>query len=156
MAVWSVLTLDQVNDTPMRSAERVVMVRDKVSVLAFLFAPLALLRYRLWLAFAAYLVVSAVLAVSEVVLGLPEIIGGAVTLGLHLLVALELSDLRVQKLRRRGYEEAGVVVGRDRDEAERRFFKNWTPRSLRPNVIPPRPSRPGASIIGSFPEPRAS
>lgn len=156
MAVWSVLTLDQINDTPMQSAERVVLVREKVSVLAFLFAPLALLRYRLWLAFAAYVAASLALAASEILLGLPELVGGTVTLGLHLIVALELPALRIRKLRRLGYEEAGIVVGRDRDEAERRFFQRWTPRPLRSGLIPPRPSRPGASIIGSFPEPRAS
>ncbi|MDE1568823.1 DUF2628 domain-containing protein [Aquabacter sediminis] len=156
MAVWSVLILDQVNDTPMQSAERVVLVREKVSLLAFLFAPFALLRYRLWLAFAVFLAASLGLAAIEIALGLPDVVGAAGTLGLHLLVALELPDLRVRKLRRLGYEEAGVVTGRDRDEAERRFFKRWTPRTLRAGFISPRPTRPGASIIGSFPEPRAS
>ncbi len=156
MAVWSVLTLDKVNDTPMRSAEQVVLVREKVSLLALLFAPLVLLRYRLWLAFAGYLTISFSVAVGEWVLGMPEEVGAAITFGLHLLVALELGNLRIMKLRRLGYEEAGVVVGRDRDEAERRFFKNWTPRSASATLIPPRASRPGASIIGSFPEPRAS
>ena len=156
MAVWSVLTLDQINDTPMQSAERVVLVREKVFFLAFLFAPFALLRFRLWLAFAAYLVASGMIAVLELVLGMPEAVGAVMTLGLHLLIALELSSLRIRKLRWLGYEEAGIVTGRDRDEAERRFFQRWTPRPLRSGLIPPRPNRPGASIIGSFPEPRAS
>ncbi|WP_051356587.1 DUF2628 domain-containing protein [Azorhizobium doebereinerae] len=162
MASWTVLTRDVAGDTPVRAAERVVFVRERFSWAALFFAPLVLLRYRLWLVFAAYVAVAVILAVAEHRFGLDDMVTGAVSLGFHVLVALELPALRIRKLRWRGYEEAGVVVARDEMEAEWRFFADWTPptgasghASAPPSAGRRTPARPGP-VIGSLPEPYAS
>lgn len=155
MAIWSVLTYHRVNDTPMQSAERVVFVRESFSVLGLLFAPLVLLRHRLWLATSIYMVLSFLFAMLTW-LGVPEAVESSVMLGLHLLVALELPTLRISKLRRLGYAEAGVVVAGSRDQAERRFFTSWRPGST-PVASPSRSLlRQDAGILGALAEPRPS
>ncbi|MFG1461402.1 DUF2628 domain-containing protein [Xanthobacter sp. DSM 24535] len=163
MAIWTVLTKEKAGDTVLAAADRVVFVREKFSWTALLFAPFVLLGHRLWLGFGAYVAASVLIALAETLLHLPNNVGVVLGLGLNLLVALQLADMRIWKLRRTGYLEAGSVVARDIDEAERRFFKYWTPP--RPPVLQgplirtqPATAAPGygAPIIGSFPEPRAS
>lgn len=167
MAIWNVLTKDLAGETEMARAERVTFVRDRPFVLAFLFPLFALLRFRLWLALLAYIVVSAVLAgLGEWLKVLPAA-QLAVHFGINLLVALELATLRVWKLRRSGYLEAGVVAAPTREDAERRFFAHYDPaprRDLpparppadRPTMARPAGAVPAMGVIGSFPEPRAS
>ncbi len=59
MAVWTVFEPDEAKDgaapTLAQWAERVVFVREKFSWLSILFAPLVLLRHRLWLALIVYI-----------------------------------------------------------------------------------------------------
>ncbi|OYX67665.1 MAG: hypothetical protein B7Y95_22635 [Rhizobiales bacterium 32-66-11] len=163
MAIWTVLTKETAGDTALAAADRVVFVREKFSWTALFFAPFVLLGHRLWLAFGAYVLASLAIGVAEVLLRLPEDVSFVLGLGLHVLVAFQLADLRIWKLRRIGYLEAGTTVARDIDEAERRFFKHWTPPrppQLQGPTIRPQPAHAapgfGAPIIGSFPEPRAS
>lgn len=167
MAIWNVLTKELAGETEMGRAERVAFVRERPFVLAFLSPFLALLRFRLWLALVAYLVVSAVIAGLGEWLKVLIVAQMALHLGVNLLVALELSALRVWKLRRSGYLEAGVVAAPTREEAERRFFAHYDPAprhdlpSARPPVDRPPFARPAGAVpamgvIGSFPEPRAS
>ncbi len=160
MASWTVLTKDVAGDTPLRAAERVVFVREAFSWMALIFAPLVLLRHRLWLAFIAYLVVSVLLAVAGLRFGLPDAVSTAVEVGIHVLIALELPSLRIAKLRWRGFEEAGSLVARDQMEAELRFFAQGWPLAVPTPAQPRRSQAPraaGASptVIGSFPEPYA-
>ncbi|GGF75440.1 hypothetical protein GCM10007301_39180 [Azorhizobium oxalatiphilum] len=170
MASWTVLEKQAWGDTPLRAAERVVFVRERFSWLALLFAPLVLLRYGLWLVFAAYVVVAIILGVAEQRFGLDDTVTGAVTLGFHVLIALELSALRIRKLLWQGYAEAGTVVARDILEAEHRFFAQWTPTvvSAVPPPLPPplppqasavsggRPSKQPGPVIGGLAEPYPS
>ncbi len=162
MASWTVLTRDVAGDSPLRAAERVEFVREKFSWIALFFAPLVLLRYRLWLVFAAYVVVMVLLAVAELRFGLEDVVASVVTIGFHALIALELPALRIRKLRWRGYEEAGAVIARDLLEAELRFFAEWQPQVAlaRPRApsAGPRAATPASAtrqVIGSFPEPYA-
>ncbi|QJP15493.1 DUF2628 domain-containing protein [Starkeya sp. ORNL1] len=128
MAVWTVFEPDEAKDgaapTLAQWAERVVFVREKFSWLSILFAPLVLLRYRLWLALIVYIVLQGLIGFA---LNALELDGPAGLLFLlpNLLVALMLSDLRRAKLSWRGYEELGAVVAPDRESAERRFFEGW-------------------------------
>ncbi len=159
MAIWNVLIKNPSGESEARRAERAVFLREKFSFAAFLFAPLALLRFRLWLAFVSYLLVLAVIALAEWRVGLPEILKVAMVGGLHAVVGLELPALRAWKLRRVGFFEAGAVVANNRDDAERRFFAGYEPAAewIAPETPHRRPSytAPGP-VIGSFPEPRAS
>lgn len=157
MAIWNVLIPGKAGETEAHRAEHAMFVRERPFLLAFLFPALALLRFRLWLAFVGYLIVGGIFAILDDALDPPVMAEAAAGLALNLLVCLELSTLRLHKLRRLGYREAGVVSAPTRDEAVRRFFSDFTFETL-PDVLPPRPPRsrytaPGP-VIGSFPEPR--
>lgn len=158
MATWSVLTRALPGDTGTDAAERVAFVREKFSWAALFLAPLVLLRYRLWLAFAAYVAASLVIGIAVARADLPDAIGTVVMAGFNLLLAFELPALRVRKLTAKGYAEEGVVIAEDREEAEQRFFAHWTARQPEPLVRPvARPLAPAgampaaAGVIGSFP-----
>jgi hypothetical protein len=79
------------------------------------------------------------------------------------LVGLEGATLRRWTLSLRGYTPVGAVVADNRDEAEQRFFINWTAtRKAKPASSPAAPApaesaiRPRISssdVIGSFPQP---
>lgn len=159
MASWTVLTRAVPGDTAEQAAGRTVFVREKFSWVTLFFAPIVLLRFRLWLVFAAYVVVAVTLGLAEVYGGLPDAVGNAVMIGFNVLLALELPRLRQRKLERLGYEEAAVVVASDRDEAEHRFFTGWeglypAPRraAALPAIRPSSPAPGGSSgVIGAFP-----
>lgn len=157
-----------VHKPPLRSAaaapdpERYAFVRDGFSFWAFVFAPLWMLRHRLWLVLLVYVVVSIVLDAAIRIAGASVFVVGGIGFFISLLIGLEASSLRRFTLRRRGWNYAGVVTGEDREAAERRFFDTWlrrdpqpatpvmTPAALNPNL--PRTS----DIIGLFPQPGAS
>lgn len=159
MASWTVLTRAVPGDTAEHAAGRTVFVREKFSWVTLFFAPIVLLRFRLWLVFAAYVAVAVALGLAEVYGGLPDAVGNVVMIGFNVLLALELPRLRQRKLERLGYEEAAVVVASDRDEAEHRFFAGWeglypAPRAAAalPAIRPSFPAPGGSSgVIGAFP-----
>jgi hypothetical protein len=145
------------------SADRVMFVREKFYWSAFFFAPLWLLWHRLWLGFTGWLIAEVVLGVVTHALDLDPRAAAVVGLLPSLIVAFEGSELRRRKLLRRGYREAAIVVGRDREDAERRFFLEWAegPRREPQNVAQARgrpiapTAAPSNSVIGLFPEPGA-
>ncbi len=159
MASWTVLTRSVPGDTAEQAAGRTVFVREKFSWVTLFFAPIVLLRFRLWLVFAAYVAVMVIMGLAEVWAGIADGVGNAVMIGFHFLLALELPHLRQRKLERLGYEETAVVVAADRDEAEHRFFGEWdglfpAPRaaSALPAIRPSFPVPGGTSgVIGAFP-----
>ncbi|MCB1443678.1 MAG: DUF2628 domain-containing protein [Methyloceanibacter sp.] len=146
-------------------AGRIAFVKEGFSWVA-LFVPLLWLLYqRMWLELVAYL---------AIFLSLPLIFGtdptmkeiaGIVSLGLTLIFAFEANNLRGWAMRRRGFRFAGIASGRDRVEAETRFFTRWLSGQERqrphgsaapataakvPSVSPTRPAA-GDEVIGSFP-----
>ena len=146
-------------------ADRVAFVKEGIAWLALFVPILWLIYYRMWLELLAFLVLF---------LSLPMLlgsdpsgkeIGGWVSLGLTVLFAFEANDLRAWALRRRGFSFAGTASGRDRVEAETRFFSRWLPeqalsQTAIPAVMPVPaksaaivPTRPfgGDEVIGSFP-----
>lgn len=146
-------------------ADRILFVREKFYWPAFFFAPLWLLWHRLWIGFACWLVAETVLAVVMFMLDLNP--GAAAIVGLlpSLVVAFEGVELRRRKLLRARYRETAVVVGRNREDAERRFFAEWAgapvhrearagSRAPAPTLMTPMPA-PANPVIGLFPEPGA-
>jgi len=145
--------------------ERFAFVRDGFSFWAFLFGPLWMLRHRMWLVLVGYIAVTAALQVGLRLAG----VGGGVSLFagfmLALLVGLEAGTLRRFTLGRRGFRALGVIVGDDREAAERRFFDSWVrgealaplPATQSAPAKPPAPSQPSQApdVIGLFPEPGA-
>lgn len=141
------------------SPERFAFVRDGFSFWAFLIGPIWMLWHRLWLVLVIYLGFNAVLHTALWAVGASGGVRVFVSLLLALLIGVEAGSLRRWTLRRRGWRELGVVVARDQDEAERRFFDSWdapsTVRSVIPaSAAPPAGTRPAAGndVIGLFPE----
>jgi hypothetical protein len=144
---------------------RLVFVRDGFSWWAFLLTPLWMLRHRLWLVLAIYLLISAAVDVALRALGASVFTMVVVGLLISLLVGLEAGTLRRFKLARRHWRNVGVVTGDDLEDAERRFFDVWirespagraasTPPRSAP-AAPPAPPAAQTDVIGLFPEPGA-
>ena len=165
MAVYTVHEPPRRVGDMLAHTERFVFVRDGFAWSAFLFAPLWMLRHRLWLALLGY-----VLVVSGLLLGLRAVgaSGGSSVLAyalLALLIGIEASTLRRWTLARRRWTALGVVIADDLEAAERRFFDAWVKDAddivsrVRPDLMAPAPRVPGTSnqdVIGLFPEPGAS
>jgi Protein of unknown function (DUF2628) len=144
--------------------ERFVFVRDGFSFWAFLLTPLWMLRYRLWLAFTAYVIVAIALLVGLRLIGASAAVTTIASALLSLLVGFEAATLRRFTLSRRGWRNVGIVVGDDLESAERRFFdawigKSWGDRSSSVNAEPrasfgsvPIPRRASSEVIGLFPQ----
>jgi len=158
MAVYTVHEPPRRNDDALAHTERFVFVRDGFSWPAFLFAPLWMLRHRLWLAFVVYLLVVFALGAATRILGAGDWVL-AISVLVSLLVGFEASTLRRYGLARRRWNTVGVVVGDDLEAAERRFFDAWASgRVPRPAPAPaagPAAPAPTGPIIGLFPEPGA-
>jgi Protein of unknown function (DUF2628) len=162
-----------VYEPPLRAADaladpqRFIFVRDGFYFWAFLLAPFWMIRHRLWLVLALYLVIS-----IGIEFGLRAVGGSSgaillVGLLISLLVGFEAGTLRRFTLQRRGWRNVGTVSGRQ-EEAELRFFDTWLRQTPRRNGAPAAaspaassmaqsPSSPeGTGVIGLFPEPGAS
>jgi hypothetical protein len=152
-----------VYEPPMRkrkspdNADRLVFVRDGFSFGAFLFGGLWMMWRRLWLVLIIY-----VLAVAALEYGMRRLgvgIGARVLVQLlvALLIGMEAATFRRWALLRRGWRDCGVVIGNDRELAERRFFDARAARAAtKPSPMEPihgpiPPSGPG--VVGLFPEP---
>jgi uncharacterized protein DUF2628 len=146
--------------------ERFVFVCDGFSFWGFLLAPLWMLRHRLWWAFVGYVIVILALSLGLRALGASAMLANVVTALVSLLVGFEAATLRRFALARRGWRNAGVVVGDDLESAERRFFDTWVSNSRLENPslnVEPRASSPVAGVplarrtsfdvIGLFPQP---
>jgi hypothetical protein len=142
--------------------ERFVFVRDGFSFWAFLLGPLWMLRHRLWLVLFGYALLVVGVGIGLHVLDAPPTVKIVVALLLALLVGFEAGTLRRFTLGRRGWSNVGIVVGDDRDTAERRFFDAWANDTWsRDEMIasPPPPPAPSSrrsgdapGIVGLFPE----
>jgi hypothetical protein len=167
-----------VHEPPLRTAgalaeaERFVFVRDGFYWWAFLLTPLWMLWHRLWLVLLIYAVSSAVIDTAMRVIGAPASAIALTDILISFLIGLEASTLLRFTLRRRGWQNIGVVSGDDLEDAERRFFDAWVRRGAAPGVAPgvasstgpsapPSPAPPrspageASGVIGLFPEPGA-
>ena len=156
MATYTVHEPPRRTDDALAHTARFVFVRDGFHWWAFLFGPLWLLRYRLWLEFIAFLLLAGGTVFALRRLGVSPSAGFSALALIALLVGLEASTLRRWKLARRGYANRGIVVGDDREAAERRFFDAWTreavDRPVQPAALPAR-AAPPPDIVGLFPQP---
>ena len=147
------------------SADRVLFLREKFRWLALFFAPLWLLWHRLWLGFIAWLVAVSAIAIVAYAFGLTPEAAAPLFWMPTLVVAFEGTELLRRKLLRSGYRETGVRIGRDLEDAERRYFAEWSARPDTP-AKPPADRKPAPQpmaapqlapnpVIGLFPEPGA-
>jgi len=156
---------DTNDDEALAHATRFTFVRDGFHVWAFLLAPLWMLRHRMWLEFIAFALLLAGITFALQGLNVTGSAGFWVLLLLGVLVGMEAPSLRRWKLSRRGFGNVGLVVGKNREEAERRFFDSWAAgdrEHIRPDVEPSAPAAPpspfkssSTDIVGLFPQPGA-
>ena len=145
--------------------DRFVFVRDGFHLWAALFGVLWFAAHRLWLALLGYLVVMTVLATGLWLLHIGSDVRVIVLAIAALLTGLEAASLQRWTLSRGRWRELDVVVAKNRDDAERRFFDRFVEgRSAAGQILPvdrgaPPPVRPfGRSgsegeVMGLFPQP---
>lgn len=155
------LVLEPTGGGHVEAADRILFLREKFRWSALLFAPLWLLWHRLWLGFLGWLAVVVALAFVAYAFDLTAQAAAPLLWLPTLVVAVEGTELLRRKLLRGGYREIGVVLGRNLEEAERRFFADW---SIRPEMTGrPRPGQNAAPVsagmaaaanpvLGLFPE----
>jgi hypothetical protein len=140
---------------------RFAFVRDGFYVWGFLLSVLWMLRHRLWLVAVLFAALVVLIEVGLRWAGIGIGLRWLVLLALCFLVGLEGATLRRWTLALNGYSPAGVVIADNREEAEQRFFLNWTAirraKPASPAPVRPEPAvRPAAhttGVIGSFPQP---
>ncbi|MGB7257540.1 MAG: DUF2628 domain-containing protein [Pseudolabrys sp.] len=162
-----------VHEPPLRkgeavpNADRFAFVRDGFYFWAFLLPPVWMLLHRLWMVLLLYVIVNAIIGVALFALGAPAEVKFIAGVLIGLLAGLEAATLWRWTLTRRKWKTVAVVIGEDRELAERRFFAAWQQRA--PETPAPPPSSPpqeprytapvrrgppsGSDIIGLFPEP---
>jgi hypothetical protein len=163
------------NGTDIAAADRFAFVRDGFHFWAALLGPLWLAWHRLWLALIGWIVAMAAVDVAMFRLGVSGTALFLVSLLLVLLTGFEAASLERWTLSRRNWRQFDVVVARNREAAERRFFDRWSAQrrdrtSHQPAVDrgapPPTRDIPGqpfskppsmaqSEIIGLFPQPGA-
>ena len=122
-----------------------VLVRDSFRWPAFLLPLLWFLWHRLWMeAFAVLALTVAFVALSDA--GGPTPVLAGLAFLLLLALGFEAPALRMVALRRRGWEEKGVVDAENREEAEIRYLSGLDEADEHTPVPPAasRVTRPGA------------
>lgn len=159
MAIWTVHEPPKARNEIER-ADRVVFVKDAASLAAFLLPLIWMLYRRMWLVLALYLAAAVLLNAAVAALSASDATMTLANLALSVLVAMESASLRRWTLGRRGFRQVAVVSAPTLEEAERRYFADWTgarrPAALAPPSAPVpalpavrRPADPG--IIGYSP-----
>ena len=133
--------------------DRFVFVRDGFSFWAFLLGPLWMLCHRMWLVLIGYLVLVAGMQVGLNRLGVEGAVPAVVGLLVALLVGFEAGTLRRFTLSRRCWTNIGVIVGDDREVAERRFFDAWVKGASSGPWPPPRTPAAAADGMDLVPQP---
>src|SRR5437588_1984898 len=101
MAVYTVHEPPPRSNRAMSAPECFIFVRDGFSFPAFLFGPLWMLRHRMWLVLAGYVLLVAMLAGVLRLLNVPATAAVAVGVLIALLIGFEASSLRRFALARR-------------------------------------------------------
>jgi hypothetical protein len=157
MKIYTVHEPDPRKGQAAADPERIRFIRDGFHFWAFLLGPLWMLWHRLWLVLLIYIVGTAALQWGLFALGVSAAVKFVVGFLIALLIGCEAGSLRRWSLR---LTQVGVVAARDLEEAERRFFEEWTGDAL-PPVSPMSTYVPSASpmaqsspdVLGLFPQP---
>jgi uncharacterized protein DUF2628 len=142
--------------------ERFVFVRDGFRFWAFLLAPVWMLLHRLWLVLIGYAIVVVMFETLLRTAHVRPALHSLAMLVFAVLIGLEAAPL--QRFGLRKWKTAGVVVARNREDAERQFFAQWLAREATAPVTagtgaspPAAGARRGAPqdshVIGLFPQP---
>ncbi len=154
------------------AAERAVFVKDGFCWPALFIPVLWLLWHRLWLVLIAYFVAVAAITAVEIIAGEGAAI--IILIAFAFYFAAEANNVWRWSLRRRGWTRAGEAFGRDRGEAEIRYFTgheqrggdrggsssrpgsvtkaDWPPAAAAASVTGADIDPDSAGIVGLFPE----
>ncbi len=163
------------NGAGIAATDRFAFVRDGFHFWAALLGPVWLVWHRLWLALIGWIAVTVAIDVGIVRLGASGTAIFLANLLIALLMGFEASSIRRWTLSRRNWRQLDIVVARNKETAERRFFDRWAAKQRVINdqaavdrgAPPPTRDIPGQpfsrppplprnEIIGLFPEPGAS
>jgi hypothetical protein len=163
------------NGAGIAATDRFAFVRDGFHFWAALLGPVWLVWHRLWLALIGWIAVTVAIDVGIARLGASGTAIFLANLLIVLLMGFEASSIRRWTLSRRNWRQLDIVVARNKETAERRFFDRWTARQRVLNdqtavdrgAPPPTRDIPGQAfsrppplprneIIGLFPEPGGS
>lgn len=100
----------------------IVLVKEGFNWPALLFSLLWALWHGLWLVALGLVLAEVILGTTMRFLGAGPWIETAIFTGVAMIFAFIANDLRRWTLRRRGFVQAGVIAGRNRDAAEVRLF----------------------------------
>lgn len=147
--------------------ESMRLVKDGFRPWAFLFGPVWFLAKRLWLGTLLVVIALALILGAVWFLRITPTALGWISFLLMVLVGLEASTIERWTLRRRGWQEADVVIAKNATDAEQKAAERLLandPFAAKP--APPQPlpqSQPGSAqsqaytapsgVIGLFPEP---
>ncbi|WP_407157347.1 DUF2628 domain-containing protein [Bradyrhizobium sp. STM 3557] len=153
----------------LRSTDRFIFVRDGFHFWAAVLGVIWLAWHRLWLALIGWIIVVAAVDALLLWIGVGRGTVFVADVLLAILLGFEASSLERWSFSRGNWQQLDIVVGDDRDAAERRFFERWAARRGAPaydnhtvdrGAPPPTrdngghpPPMPHYSIIGLFPEP---
>jgi len=163
------------NGAGIAATDRFAFVRDGFHFWAALLGPVWLVWHRLWLALIGWIAVTVAIDVGIARLGASGTAIFLANLLIALLMGFEASSIRRWTLSRRNWRQLDIVVARNKETAERRFFDRWAAKQRIINdqaavdrgAPPPTRDIPGQAfsrppplprneIIGLFPEPGAS
>ena len=100
----------------------VVLIKEGFCWPALFFSVFWALWCRLWWVALGLFVVNAVLSAALTFLGADPVSETAISVGVAILFALLANDLKRWTLKRRGFNEIGVVTAASAEAAEHRFF----------------------------------
>lgn len=150
---------DALHTDAQHRAEKTVFIKDGFSALALVLPIVWLLINRLWFEAFCVLALIILLGFAGTMLEIANV-GPLLSLLLSLFVALEGSNWKVAKLRRKGFRECATIDARNLDEAEIRYFTlfqpqaehkrapDWTAETPKPNLTQNATRNPTSSTIG--------
>ncbi|MCE8000737.1 MAG: DUF2628 domain-containing protein [Rhodobiaceae bacterium] len=109
-----------------RAEDHVRLVKEGMARWAIVSPLIWFLYHRMWWEGAAYFGLSILIALAGAAVGFQENVTVLLGFGLQLIAALEANDLRRLALARKGYQTIAITHGSDEEEAEARFFANWS------------------------------
>jgi hypothetical protein len=112
---------------PIDRAFELVFVKDGFTWLAAIVPALWFLVKGLWLELALFLVAATALTWGTEASATASALGGMLLLIVQVVIGFEADAIQGAALERRGWRLVATVAGRDRDDAERRFFETWQP-----------------------------
>lgn len=110
-------------DTGLFTEPETVLVKEGFCWPAFFFTFLWALWHRMWLTAVAIFVAEMAAGIVSGWLALTDLGGTLLSVGIMVFIGCSANDWRRRALDRRGWDEAGIVCGRNRDEAEFRLLQ---------------------------------